>query len=56
MKNSRIVLCPFCDTEQRVLLEEGIIKCRKCGQIFEIGEEFSEHEEFWHNPDNSAIF
>ena len=57
MKKSRLVVCPFCDAEQRVLLDTGMVRCKNCGQVFEIEEEFTEHpEEFWHNPDNSAVF
>jgi len=57
MKKSRLVICPYCDTEQRVELDRPIVKCKKCGKPINIDIEDHTHpQEFWHNPDTSHKF
>jgi ribosomal protein L37AE/L43A len=53
----RVVLCPFCDREQEIELEKNIVRCMKCGGVFNTDPYDSEHpREFWSSPDTSARF
>jgi len=57
MKKSRLVLCPFCDNEQRIALHKTSVVCSRCGEVFEIEMEDCNHPpEFWHNPHTSHSF
>ena len=53
-----IVLCPFCDNEQKIEDEDKhIVTCGKCGKPINIDPFRHNHpEEFWSNPHNSARF
>jgi len=52
-----LVLCPFCDNEQRVEREIHISSCRKCGKPFNSDPDVHSHpQEFWANPETSARF
>ena len=49
IKNSRLVLCPTCDVELRVSLEEEEFECDECGKCSGLCPEGSYPEEFvWH--------
>ncbi len=53
----RTVLCPFCDHEQRVETEKNVVRCIKCGGVFNTDPYDHEHPgEFWSNPDTSSRF
>ncbi|MBU0899190.1 MAG: hypothetical protein KKB03_03280 [Nanoarchaeota archaeon] len=55
MDKLRLVLCPHCDEEHKVILDEVVIRCHKCKNVFEEGSE--EHsDEFWHNPNTAVHF
>lgn len=47
LKTSRLVLCPHCDKEARVSLEEEELLCESCNNKFEIEEEYGE-DFIWH--------
>lgn len=49
IRNSRLVLCPSCDSESRVSLADTEASCDNCGEDFLIEEEFGE-DFIWH-PD-----
>jgi len=52
-----MVLCPFCDKEQRIHTEKHIVRCERCGRAFNNNPHGDAHpEEFWSNPDTSARF
>jgi uncharacterized CHY-type Zn-finger protein len=52
-----LVLCPFCDREQRVHEEKPVVSCERCGKPFNNDLSAGKHpEEFWSNPDTSARF
>ncbi len=48
MKNSRLVLCPNCDSEFRVDIADEDYICDECGEEFEIREEGYPEEFVWH--------
>ncbi|MBN2042977.1 MAG: hypothetical protein JW754_04190 [Candidatus Aenigmarchaeota archaeon] len=57
MRKSRLVLCPHCDREQRVKINETSVKCKGCKKTFRVKKENGKHpEHFWHNPDTSHHF
>lgn len=52
-----IIVCPFCDSEQKVEAEKHIVSCGKCGKPINVDPFSHNHpEEFWANPDTSARF
>ncbi|MEM7815798.1 MAG: hypothetical protein QXN71_01625 [Candidatus Aenigmatarchaeota archaeon] len=55
MRKTKIIICPFCDQEAVVKLNQTLIKCSNCGEAFEIEEE-SYTDDFWHNPRTSHTF
>jgi ribosomal protein L37AE/L43A len=53
----KVVLCPFCDREQEIEVEKNVVRCEKCGGVFNTDPYDHEHpREFWSNPDTSARF
>jgi uncharacterized CHY-type Zn-finger protein len=53
----RVVLCPFCDHEQRAREERVVIRCERCSRAFNADIDDTEHpSEFWANPDSSVRF
>lgn len=56
-KQKHLVLCPFCDNEQRVEAERHVASCKRCGKPFNSDPDMHFHpEEFWANPETSARF
>ena len=52
-----VVLCPFCDKEQRAEDEKHVVTCDRCGKAFNTDPHAHSHpEEFWANPDTSVKF
>ena len=44
MKGKKFVTCPFCDEDSVVGTEDFVVKCRMCGEAFEVE---PEDDEFW---------
>ncbi|MEM5812200.1 MAG: hypothetical protein QW286_00640 [Candidatus Aenigmatarchaeota archaeon] len=55
MRKTKIIICPFCDEEAVVKLNQNLITCKNCGESFEVVED-GYPDEFWHNPRTSHTF
>ncbi len=52
-----LVLCPFCDKEQKIEHEKHVVSCSRCGKAFNADPFSHVHpEEFWANPETSVRF
>lgn len=47
-RKTRLVLCPKCDAELIVAIEEDFVECEECGEGIEILEEGYPEEFIWH--------
>ena len=49
IRSTRLTICPECDNEMRVGVDEEDCHCGECGEDFQIGPEGMYSEEFiWH--------
>lgn len=57
MLDFRIVVCPKCDAEHEISIEDESVRCSSCGEVFEPHKmRHDASPEFWHHPLNSAAF
>ena len=55
--DKRVVLCPFCDREQKVEIGNNVVRCERCGGVFNADPYDHQHPpEFWSNPETSVRF
>ncbi|MCD6591365.1 MAG: hypothetical protein J7K72_05330 [Candidatus Aenigmarchaeota archaeon] len=57
LSKQKIVLCPVCDNEEVIDLDEKQFICSSCKNKIDIKPFKTKHlEHFWHNPDTGCNF